>query len=89
MRFVPAHRVQLVRIPEPFRLAGALTWAPAHNWPYFLDAPDQLIVEATSSLFRAAVLELGYGAQPGARIILADGLGLGEGLVCRALPALI
>ena len=28
-----AHRVPLVRIPEPCRLVGALAWVPAPDWP--------------------------------------------------------
>ena len=49
------------------------------------DGPDQVIIEATARAIRAAALELGDGAEPGAGSI-ADGFGLGKGLVefaCR------
>ena len=47
--------------------------------------PDQLLIVATARAYRAAVLEFGHGAEPGT-CGLADGLGLGEGLVATALP---
>ena len=47
--------------------------------------PDQLRIVATARAYRAAVLDLGDGAEPGA-CGLADGLGLGEGLVATANP---
>ena len=81
--------MQLVRIPaEPCSL-GAAAGPPAfdrhwrHGWRR--DAPHQLRVEATPSSSGAAAQELGSGAEPGT-CGLADGLGLGEGLVARALP---
>ena len=52
------------------------------------DAPDQFRVEATASALCAAAPELGGGAEPRA-CVLADGLGLGEGLVTCARPARI
>ena len=48
------------------------------------DAPDQFKVKATPSACGAAAQELGGGAEPRA-YGLADGLGLGEGLVQRAV----
>ena len=42
--------------------------------------PDQLCIEATARECRAAGLELGDGAEPGAGCI-AKGYGLGKGLV--------
>ena len=52
------------------------------------DGPDQVIIEATARVCRAAGLELGDGAEPGAGSI-ADGLGLGKGLVALAAEALV
>lgn len=52
------------------------------------DAPDQVKVEATPSACGAAGHELRSGAEPRA-CGLADGLGLGEGLVACARPARI
>ena len=52
------------------------------------DAPDQFKVEATATALCAAAPELGGGAEPRA-YGLADGLGLGEGLVSCARPARI
>ena len=52
------------------------------------DAPHQLKVESTPSACGAAAQELGGGAEPCA-YGLADGLGLGEGLVPCARPARI
>merc|ERR1719217_415676 len=50
-------------------------------------APDQFKVELTASVCGAAALQLGGGAEPRA-YGLADGLGLGEGLVpCAPAPA--
>ena len=49
------------------------------------DAPDQIKVEATASARGAAGHELGSGAEPRACAI-ADGLGLGKGLVACARP---
>ena len=46
--------------------------------------PDQLRIVATARAYRAAVLDLGDGAEPGA-CGLADGFGLGEGLVATGL----
>ena len=48
-------------------------------------SPDQFLIVATARAYRAAVLELGDGAESGA-CGLADGLGLGEGLVATAPP---
>ena len=50
-----------------------------------VSGPDQLRVVATARAYRAAVLDLGDGAEPGA-CGLADGLSLCEGLVATALP---
>ena len=52
------------------------------------DAPDQFKVELAPSACGAAAPELGGGAEPRA-YGLADGLGLGEGLVTCARPARI
>ena len=52
------------------------------------DGPDQLTIELTARGRRAAGLELGDGAEPGAGSI-ADGLGLGKGLVALAAEALV
>ena len=52
------------------------------------DAPDQFRVELAPSACGAAAPELGGGAEPRA-YSLADGLGLGEGLLSCARPARI
>ena len=58
------------------------------GWCWQRGAPDQFKVELTASACGAAVRELGSGAEPRA-YGLADGLGLGEGLVACAWPARI
>ena len=58
------------------------------GWCWRSGAPDQFRVELTASACGAAVHELGGGAEPRA-YGLADGLGLGEGLVACAWPARI
>ena len=52
------------------------------------DGPHQVIIEETARALRAPALELGDGAEPGAGSI-ADGLGLGKGLVALAAEALV
>ena len=47
--------------------------------------PDQRLIELAACAFRAVVLELGLGAEPGA-CGLADGVSLVEGLFATALP---
>ena len=48
-----------------------------------LEAPDQVPIEMAACACRAAGLELGDGAEPGANSI-ADGFGLSKGLSARA-----
>ena len=79
------HLVQLVHFLEPCSL-GATAGNPAHDGVRGRrGAPDQVIIEATARVCRAAGLELGDGAEPGAGSI-AEGNGLGKVLVffaCR------
>ena len=90
MRCCTAYLVQFVRVPaEPCSLgagAGPPTFDRHGRYGWRRDAPHQLKVKQTPSACGAAVQELGSGAEPRA-YGLADGLGLGEGLVTCARPA--
>ena len=52
------------------------------------DAPDQVTIEPTARACRAATLKLVHGTEPGPGSI-ADGFGLGKGLVAVATEVLV
>ena len=83
------HLVQLVHFLEPCSLGARAGGSPAHDGVRGRrGAPDQVIIEATARVCRAAGLELGDGTKPGADSI-AGGFGLGEVLIVFAVEALL
>ena len=87
-----AHLVQVVHVLEPGNLGraeAALDPAAARDGAgRGRGAPDQVQIVAAACVCRAAGLELGDGAEPGADSS-ADGFGLSKGLVACALEALV
>ena len=81
MDALQTHLVQLVHFFEPCGL-GAIPGSPAHDGVRGRRGagPDQVIIVIAARVCRAAGLELGDGAEPGAGCI-ADGYGLGKVLV--------
>ena len=87
------HLVQVVHVLEPGNLGraeAALDPVAARDGATGRgsDAPDQGPIVAAACVSRAAALELGDGAEPGADSV-ADGFGLSKGLVACALEALV
>ena len=83
------HLVQLVHFLEPCSLGRVSARLPAHDrGRWRRDAPDQIVIVVAARACRAAGLELGDGAEPGACSIAED-FGLGEGLFVLALEALV
>ena len=66
---------------------GALGYIQWRQWRR-RDAPDQVTIEPAARACRAATLKLVHGTEPGPDSI-ADGFGLGEGLVAVATEVLV
>ena len=66
---------------------GALRYIQWRQWRR-RDAPDQVTIESTARACGAATRKLGDGTEPGAGSI-ADGFGLGKGLVAVATEGLV